>query len=174
MNLRLVVGGFMARNTVLSTLLLNYADRLQHECAGYSRAPAPCFIVPTWNLDQRPSSPLASQLLTVEAHTSHDDPRCHENLDAILGLLHSVLTDEHASDSISIRRLGGSPGLMAGRLDTVCKVGIWEVAPAQSQDAGGEQPRLLLWPDCDAVTRTGFCDAVTRTGFLAPGTLSMN
>ena len=166
MDLRLVVGGLLARNPVLSTLLLNYADRLR---PGFS-APggtttATCFIVPTWTVDHRPSAPLTSELLTVEAHTSREDPDGPRELDLVLALLHAVLTDDHASRSITARRLGAAADLVAGGSDTVGKVDVWEITPTASCDLGAGQLRLLPWPDCSATS---------TTGFLASGTASMN
>jgi hypothetical protein len=164
MNVRLEVGGLLTRNAVLSTLLLSYAERLEQECSGCATATAPCFIVPMWTLDQRRSVPEASGLLTVEAHTSRNDPRSHENPDSILALLHSVLTDDQASGSITARRLPTSPDLVPGRRGTVCKVGTWEIALAPARAPRSARPRRLPWPDCDAVT----------TGFTTRGTAVLN
>jgi hypothetical protein len=165
MNVRLAVGGLLTRNAVLSALLLNYADRLDQECYGHGTATAPCFIVPTWTVDQRPSAPQGSQVLTVEAHTSRNDPRRHENPDSILALLHTVLTDDQASGSITTRRLPTSPDLVPGGRGTVCKVGAWEIALAPARPPGSAQPQRLPWPDCNAVT---------AAGFLTPGTAVLN
>jgi hypothetical protein len=165
MDLHLVVGGLLARNAALSTLLMNYADRLEQGCFGHGVATAPCFIVPAWTVGRPPSAPFARELLTVEAHTSRDDPRLHQNLDTILGLLHAVLTDGHARKSVTARRLGTAADLVVSGLDTVFKVGTWEIAGAPSKDAGAAQQQLVPWPDCSPVT---------TTGFLAPGTVSMN
>jgi hypothetical protein len=165
MDLRLVVGGLLTRNTVLNGLLLNYADGLEQECFGHGTATATCFIVPRWTSDRHACAPLGSQVLTVEAHTPRDDPSRHENLDIILSLLHAVLTDDHASASVISRRLETSPGLAVGDRDTVFRVGTWVISPARSQYAGTARPRLVPWPDATMVT---------RSMFLAPGTLSMN
>jgi hypothetical protein len=166
MDLRLVVGGLLTRNGVLSTLLMNYADRLEQGRFGRDTATAPCFIVPTWSIDARPSAPLRSQWLTVEAHTSRNDPSRHHNLDTILRLLHGVLTDDHAGRLITARRLSTSAVLMTRGLDTDFRVGTWEITPVPSCDLESAQTRLLPWPDSTT--------SVITAGALASGTVSLN
>ncbi|MGK5112856.1 hypothetical protein [Geodermatophilus sp. CPCC 205506] len=164
MDLRLVVGGLIARNAVLSTLLANHDDRLEQRCSGHGTTTAPCFIVLTWSVDESPFAPSGSQLLRVEVHTSNTDPRRHQDLDTIVRLLHAVLTDDHARTSITARRLGGWADSRSS-LDTVVEVGVWEIAPARSSVRGTARPRLLPWPDSSTLT---------ATGSLAWGTVSMN
>jgi hypothetical protein len=162
-----VVGGLLTRNAVVSRLLWNYADRLERGWSGHcSRRSAPCFIVPHWSVDQLPSAPFGSRLLTVHAHTSRTDPSRHETLDAILRLLHVVLTDDHAGSSVMARRLRAPADLVAGELDTVVRLGIWEIAPVPSRRLEAGQRRLLPWPDCST--------SVVATGAPAPATISMN
>jgi hypothetical protein len=155
MDLRREVGGLLTRNAVLRTLLMNYADRLQQSCAGNGSATAPCFIVPTWDVDRRLSRRPRSRVLTVEAHTSCSDPTRDEDLDAILRLVHVVLTDDHAGTSITARRLATSAEVTTSGRDTVVRMGFWEIVPVPSCDLGGTRPRLLPWPDCSAVTIAG-------------------
>lgn len=166
MNLRLVVGGLLTRDAVLGRLLLNYADRLQHGHLGQGTRTATCFIVPSWTVDARPSAPLGSELFTVEVHVSRDDPRGHRSFEVVLQLLHAALIDD-ARGLITVRSLGTSPGVMASGLDTVFKVGTWEIAPASSQHPGMAQRRLVPWP-C--------CSQLATAGSLAPdfGAASMN
>jgi len=154
MDVRLVVGGLLARNAVLSRLLLNYADRLERG-PGHCALPAPCFIVPDWSADQARSASSGSRLLTVSAHTSRTDPERHHTLDAVLHLLHVVLTDDHAGSSITARRLHTTADLVAGDPDTVSRSGCWAIAPVPSCSPGAAQRRLLPWPDCSAVLATG-------------------
>jgi hypothetical protein len=129
MSLRLAVGGLLVRDAVLGTLLLNYADRLEHRRSGCS---APCFIVPGWS-GRGSADPPESELFTVEAHTSVADPRREDNLDAILRLLHAVLTDGAVDRSITARRVGTSPKVHDSGLDTVFRVGTWAIAPAAAR-----------------------------------------
>jgi hypothetical protein len=164
MDVRLVVGGLLTRNAVLSRLLLNYADRLERGL-GHCTVPAPCFIVPTWSADQPPSAPFGSRLLTVHAHMSRSDPGCHDTLDAIMLLLHVVLTDDHAGSSITARRLSTPADVAASDLDTVSRLGCWDIAPVPSWGPEADQRRLLPWPDCGAVL---------ATGALTPGTVNVN
>jgi hypothetical protein len=166
MDLRRVVGGIIARNAVLSTLLLHYADRLEQGRSEYGTATAAFFIVPTWSRDQSPSAQPRSQLFTVEAHTPRTDPGLHENLDTILQLVHEVLTDDHASTSITARRLNASTDLRTTDLDTAVRVGTWAIAPVPSCSLGAAQRRLLPWPDSGT--------SVVATGALAPRIVSMN
>jgi hypothetical protein len=163
MDVRLVVGGLLTRNAVLSELLLNYADRLARGCSGHRAESAPCFIVPNWS--RLPSAPFTSRLLTVRAHTSRTDPSRHDTLDEIMRLLHGVLTDDHAGSSITARRLRTPADLVAGDLDTVVRLGCWDIAPVPSCGPGAAPRRLLPWPDCSAVL---------ATAALAPGTVNMN
>lgn len=166
MDVRLAVGGLLARNAVVSRLLWNYADRLEWGWSGDCSVSAPCFIVPNWSVDHPPSAPFGSRLLTVHAHTSRTDPSRHETLDAILQLLHVVLTDDHAGSSVSARRLRTPADLVAGEFDTVVRLGIWDIAPVPPRRLEAGQRRLLPWPDC----RT----SVVATGAPAPGPISMN
>lgn len=166
MDLRLVVGGLLARNAALSTLLVNYADRLQGWCPGPGRATAPCFIVPTWSDDPVAHAGPGSLVLTVEAHTSGSDRRHAEDLDSILRLVHVVLTDEHAHACVTARRLGTPAGPMSSDLDTVLRTASWSVTPVASSDRRATQRRLVPWPDCST--------SVMSARALARGTVSMN
>ncbi|MGY1594936.1 hypothetical protein ACI79D_23425 [Geodermatophilus sp. SYSU D00708] len=163
MDLRRVVGGLLTRDSLLSALLLNYADRLQ---GGRSATTEPCFIVPSWD-ERVPDAPHETRVLTVAAHTCRDDPRPHDHLDAVLALLHEVLTGEEARRSITTRPAGTCAELQVG-VDTVAKVATWEItltpsqvpaapsqvptAPSQvptapSQVPTAPEPRLLPVPD---------------------------
>jgi hypothetical protein len=164
MDVRLVVGGLLTRNAVLSKLLLNYADRLERGCSGHCTVSAPCFIVPNWS--RPPSAPFMSRLLTVQAHTSRTDPSRHDTLDEIMRVVHAVLTDDHAGSSITVRRLGTPADLVASDLGTVVRLGFWDIAPVPSSGREAGQRRLLPWPDCSK--------SIIATGALAPGTVSMN
>jgi hypothetical protein len=166
MDLRLVVGGLLTRNAVLGTLLMNYADRLEQGCSGQYAATGPCFIVPTWTVVPRASTPSRSHLLRVEAHAAGTDPGRHQELDAILRLLHLVLTDDHASTSITARRLGTSACVVAGGHDSVVQVGTWDIVPTPSGGLGTARQRLLPWPSCSA--------SVITTGAPAPGINRVN
>jgi hypothetical protein len=142
MDLRRVVGGLLTRDAVLSTLLLNYADRLER---GPSAATDPRFIVPSWD-DGVPGAPHETRVLTVAAHTCREDPRPHDHLDAVLGLLDRVLTGEEARRSITARPATTSADLQVG-VDTVAKVATWEITLAPSQIPAPPEPRLLAVPD---------------------------
>ncbi|MGY1692626.1 hypothetical protein [Geodermatophilus sp. SYSU D01105] len=142
MDLRLVVGGLLTRDAVLGTLLLNYAERLERGRPGPG---GDSFIVPSWE-DRAPGAPHETRVLTVAAHTCREDPRAGEHLDAVLELVHAVLTGEEARGSITARAHGSSADLQTG-VDTVAKVGTWEITLTPSRDAGAPQPRLLALPD---------------------------
>lgn len=163
-DLRRVVGGLMARDAVLSRLLLNYADRLLRERPGHEAGPGPCFIVPTWDVDRRSSVPPAGQLFTVEAHTWREDPSPHENLDIILQLVHTVLTGDHARGSITAHFDGTAGNLVVSRLGTVYKVGSWQISPETSSDPTPTQPRLVALR----------CRTASIADFLAPTAVSVN
>jgi hypothetical protein len=166
MDVRLAVGGLLTRNAVLSTLLVNYADRLEEGWPGRGASTASCFIVPAWwSVGQRPTATTAPHLLSVTAHASLSDPDHAVNLDSILRLLQGVLTDDHARASITARRLVTSDDQASGDPDTATRVGIWEITPVLSRAAGGTQGRLLPWPDCRAV--------LDARG-LAPATAGLN
>jgi hypothetical protein len=166
MDVRFVVGGLLTRNAELSRLMSNYACRLERGCSGHCRVSPPCFIVPNWTADQPLATPFGSRLLMVQAHTSRTDPRRHETLDAIMRLLHTVLTDEHAGSSITAQRLGPPIDLVGSNLGTVGKLGIWDIAPVPSGGSAAGPRRLLPWPDCST--------SAIPSGARAPGTLSMN
>ena len=166
MDVRLAVGGLLTRNAVLSTLLVNYADRLEQGRSGRGAPLAPCFIVPTWwRVGEDPTAPAGPDLLTVAAHASRNDPHHAENLDSILRLLQVVLTDDHARASIIARRLGMFDEHASTDRDTVTRVGIWTIAPVPSRAPAATEARLLPWPDCGAVL---------GAAVLAPGTAGLN
>jgi len=129
MNLRLVVGGLLARDAVLGTLLLNYADRLQRGVRGSGTTP-PCFIVPAWVGDFRSIISPESEVLKVEVHTFRGDPRRGHDLDVILRLLDRVLTRPAAGEQITARRVETSPETRDSGAGTVFKIGAWEIACA--------------------------------------------
>lgn len=155
MDVRLVVGGLLARNAVARRLLWNYADRLERGWSWDCSVSAACFIVPNWSVDPPPSAPFSARLFTVQAHTSCIDPSPHETLDAILRLLHVVLTDDHAGSSVTARRLDAPADLVDGELDTVARLGIWDIAPVPARRPEAGQRRLLPWPDCSPSVVTG-------------------
>ena len=145
MNLRLAVGGLLARDAVLGTLLLNYADHLQHGGHG-SDTPPPCFIVPDWVADPFSTASPESELFMVEVHTSRRDPRRGHNLDGILDLLDEVLTQPATVEPITARRLGTSSEIRDGG-STVFRTGMWAIAsaagPVGNSDDGGVPPLEL-------------------------------
>lgn len=166
MDVRLVVSGLLSRNAVLSALLMNYVERLEQERFGRCASTRACFIVPTWwNSDAEPPAPVAADLLTVAVHAPRTDPDHGDNLDRVLGLLHMVLTDDHAGASITARRLYTSDDRAFSDRGTAVRMGIWEIAPVLSRPARSTHARLLPWPACSAPL-----DA----GGLAPGTVSLN
>jgi hypothetical protein len=155
MDLRRVVGGLLTRDAVLSALLLNYADRLE---GGRSVVADPRFIVPSW-ADRAPDGPHETRVLTVTAHTCRDDPRPHDHLDAVLALLHGVLTGEEARRSITARSAGAPADLQVG-VDTVAKLGSWEITLAPSQAPAPPQP----WPHATTDPHAGRRSGFARTG----------
>jgi hypothetical protein len=165
MHLHLAVGGLLARNAAVTTLLMNYADRLERGPGREGVATAPCFIIPTWSIDEPPRTPFRRHLLTVQAHTARTDPCPDAQLDSILQLLHVVLTDDHASSWIIARRLGAPAGPAHSRFGTAVRTGTWEIAPAPSSAPGADRRRLRPWPDC----RTAL-----TTGAVACGTTALN
>jgi hypothetical protein len=152
MHLRRVVGGLLTRDPVLSTLLLNYADRLARGRLGPGADPR--FVVPSWT-DPVPEKPDETRVLTIAAHTCRDDPSPHDHLDAVLGLLHGVLTGEEARRSITTRYRGTSADLQAG-VDTVAKVATWEITltPSQAPVEGGPRTRAVPGPPHGARSRS--------------------
>jgi hypothetical protein len=164
MDLRVVVNGLIARDSLLRGLLLDHADRFP--CGSREQATtAPGFIVPTWTADPRPSAPRGSELLMVEAHVFCVDPSRYLNLEATLQLLHAVLVDADGSAPITTRCLGTSADVMASGRDTLFKVATWEIAPRSSQDPTVAQPPLLPW----------LCRSeLTIAGFTAPGIDALN
>jgi hypothetical protein len=169
MDLRRVVGGLLTRDAVLSALLLNYADRLDRERSASGAATDPCFIVPSWD-DGVPGTPHETRVLTVAAHTCRDDPRPHDNLDAVLGLLDRVLTGEEARRSITVRSSGTSAELQVG-IDTVAKVATWEITLAPSRAPASPEPRPLALPDLQPGHRSRLSRAGTgrRQSIDSPG-----
>lgn len=145
MNLRLVVGGLLTRDPVLGTLLLNYADRLEHGGRGSDTTP-PSFIVPDWVADFRSTAAPESELFTVEVHTSRGDPRRGHNLDVILDLLDEVLTQPATAEPITARRLDTCSEIRDS-CSTAFRTGMWAIAsaaePVGTSDDGGVPPLEL-------------------------------
>jgi hypothetical protein len=127
MHLRLVVGGLLVRHPVLSSLLLNYADRLDRGCAGPDTATT-CFIVPSWTADDCSDGPGRSELLTVQVHTARGIPGRRECAEEVWHLVQSALTDGPAADQVRIRCLATSQELVDVSLDTAFSARTWRVA----------------------------------------------
>lgn len=161
-DISVVVDALMARNGVLSSLLRSRSHRVEAEGSGGIRVQHSCFIIPAWSTDQRGPSAPTRRLLTVQAHTSRDDPSRLESIDMILGLLDVVLTSADARRSVTARLQRTSAAILRKDLDTIFKVGTWEVSSATIRCT--PKPRLtpvLAWPDYTSVVGTALLPAGT-------------
>jgi hypothetical protein len=159
MDLRFAAFVLITRDATLRTLLVNYADRV--ECGHTPESAAPtCFLALKWAVNDRPSAPAGSQLLTASVHMNRDRESEPRFLDHVLTRLRAALAKPVRNPVIMIRCLGTSPEVMDDGVDTIFKCSTFEVAPAPQHSTGAALIELAPWPGC---VDTG------TAAFVAPG-----
>jgi hypothetical protein len=136
----------ITRDSGLRSMLVSYADRLDHERTGTGTTPESCFVVLRWAPACRDRSPTGSQLLTARVHL----PRCraaeHLLLDTVLQRLRAALATNTA-EPITSRWLGTSCTIVDCGADTISKASTFEIAPATPRCARPALLRLRPWAD---------------------------
>jgi hypothetical protein len=148
MDLRFAAFDLITRDVSLRTLLVNYADHVEHGHAPGGPAPATCFLALKWTDNDRPGAPAGSQVLTARAHMPRHRPNEHLFLDLVLERLRAALTVAAARRLISTRCLGVSREVMEDGVDTIFKIGTFEIAPAPPQRTGEALLELPPWTEC--------------------------
>jgi hypothetical protein len=148
MDLRFAAFELITRDATLRTLLVNYADRVEHGHAPNGTAPTPCFLALKWTDNDRPEAPPGSQLLTARVHMPRHCTSEPPFLDLVLVRLRAALKVNPANTLITTRCLGTSPVAMEDGTDTIFKTSTFEIAPAPRQRTGAALLELASWTGC--------------------------
>lgn len=145
MDLRFAAFELITRDAELRTLLVNYADRVEHDRAPEGTAPETCFLALKWSDDDRPGAPEGSQLLTARAHMPRHRRNEHLFLDLVLGRLRAALAMDAAKRSITARCLEMPREIMEDGVGMIFKTSTFEIAPAPPQRTGEALLELVPW-----------------------------
>jgi hypothetical protein len=107
MDVRFAVFNLVARDVLLRTLLVNYADRLD---SGAEAAPSEsCFLVMRWAEPEPASGAAGPHVVTLRAHVPRDRTSEHDHLDHILDRVRWALSvgARHGPLSIQCRDASG-------------------------------------------------------------------
>jgi hypothetical protein len=107
MDVRFAVFNLVARDVLLRTLLVNYADRLD---SGAEAAPSEsCFLVMRWAEPETASASAGPLVVTLRAHVPRYRTNEHERLDHILDRVRWALSvgARHGPLSIQCREASG-------------------------------------------------------------------
>jgi hypothetical protein len=148
MDLRFAAFELITRDAELRTLLVNYADRVEHGPAQDGTAPGTCFLALKWSDNDRPGAPGGSQVLTARAHMPRHRTNEHLFLDLVLGRLRAALAVDTAKRLITTRCLGVAREIMEDGVDTIFKTSTFEIAPAPPRRTGEALLALAPWTGC--------------------------
>ena len=128
MDLRFALFERIARDSVLSRLLVNYADRLDDRALLPGPAGDTCYLTMQWTTDDRTSTCSEGESLTVRAHMPRHRSEERSYLDVVLRRLDAALAVDDADGSITVRRRVTSPDVVQTGADTIFKTRIYDVA----------------------------------------------
>jgi hypothetical protein len=130
MDLRFAAFVRISRDARLRSLLVNYADRLDHDRTGIGEASETCFVALRWAPARRECAPTGSQLLTARVHMPRHRAAEHLYLDSVLQRVRAALSTDSAEEPITARWLGTSCTVLDCGADTISKASTFEIAPA--------------------------------------------
>jgi hypothetical protein len=128
-DLRFEVFNLIDRDSVLRSLLLSYADRLDGSHVPDGTAGGDCFLALQWTTGDHDVDHCA-EVLTAYAHMPRCSPSGFGFLDSVLERLLTAVSDDAARTRVSTRWTGTSPGVVDIGCDTVFKISTFEFAPA--------------------------------------------
>jgi hypothetical protein len=158
-DLRFVAFDLIARDATLRTLLANYVRRLEADGPPEDGAVS-CFVSLRWALDERPSAPVGSELLTAQVHVSPDDSCPLAHLDLVLQRLCAALSLVGPNPCITAHCLTMSGAIADGRFGTLFRTGTWAIAPVPTAPEDAAPTTTVPWsgwvePDASRLLVTG-------------------
>jgi hypothetical protein len=128
MDLRFALFERIARDSLLSRLLVNYADRLDDSAILLGPTDDTCYLTMEWTTGDRTNMSSEGESLTVRAHIPRH--RCEERsyLDVVLQRLDAAVAVDDADGSITARRRVTSPDVVQTGADTIFRTRIYDTA----------------------------------------------
>jgi hypothetical protein len=145
MDLRFVAFDLIGRDAGLRTLLVNYADRVEHGHPPNGTATDCCFLALKWTGNDPRCAPAEPQLLTARVHMP-----CHRSserlfLDFVLERVRAALAVGEANGLITLRCVETSREATVSDVDTIYKTSTFEISPATRQRSGAALLELAPW-----------------------------
>jgi hypothetical protein len=128
MDLRFALFERIARDSVLSRLLVNYADRLDDRGVLPGPARDTCYLTMEWTTGDRTSTCSEGESLIVRAHVPRHRSEERSYLDVVLQRLDAAVAVDDADGSITVRRRVTSPDVVQTGADTIFRTRIYDVA----------------------------------------------
>ncbi|HYH29096.1 MAG TPA: hypothetical protein VD903_01825 [Pseudonocardia sp.] len=134
MDIRFAAFALIARDAELRTLLVNHADRIEHERGVLET----CFLALDWSGPDPFQAPAATQMLAARAHLPCGSAADRSLLDLVLARVRVALGA--GSGAVAIRFLGTSPPHRDAEFDTLVRSSTFAVAP---RDADPRHPARI-------------------------------
>ena len=128
MDLRFALFERIARDSVLSRLLVNYADRLDDSAFPLGPTDDTCYLTMEWTTGDRTNTSSEGESLTVRAHIPRHRSEERSYLDVVLQRLDAAVAVDDADGSITVRRRVTSPDVVQTGADTIFRTRIYDVA----------------------------------------------
>ncbi len=128
MDLRFALFERIARDSVLSRLLVNYADRLDDSAFPLGPTAVTCYLTMEWTTGGRTNTSSEGESLTVRAHIPRRRSEERSCLDVVLQRLDAAVAVDDADGSITVRRRVTSPDVVQNGADTIFRTRIYDVA----------------------------------------------
>ena len=128
MDLRFALFERIARDSVLSRLLVNYADRLDDSAFPLGPTADTCYLTMEWTTGDRTNTSSEGESLTVRAHIPRRRSEERPYLDVVLQRLDAAVAVDDADGSITVRRRVTSPDVVQTGADTIFRTRIYDVA----------------------------------------------
>jgi hypothetical protein len=128
MDLRFALFERIARDSVLSRLLVNYADRLDDSAFPLGPTDDTCYLTMEWTTGDRTNTSSEGESLTVRAHIPRHRSEERPYLDVVLQRLDAAVAVDDADESITVRRRVTSPDVVQTGADTIFRTRIYDVA----------------------------------------------
>ena len=128
MDLRFALFERIARDSLLSRLLVNYADRLDDSAFPLGPTADTCYLTMEWTTGDRTNTSSEGESLTVRAHMPRHRSEERSYLDVVLQRLDAAVAVDDADGSITVRRRLTSPDVGQTGADTIFRTRIYDVA----------------------------------------------
>jgi hypothetical protein len=134
MDIRFAVFNLVARDVLLRTLLVNYADRLD---SGAVTAPSEsCFLVMRWAEQETASGSAGPHVVTLRAHVPRHRSKEHDHLDHILDRVRWALSVGARNGPLSIQCRDASGEVVDASSDTISKSVTFEIVEKLAREPG--------------------------------------